>query len=383
LSSLPAVSQRFPRPLYPSLYIALVAPPRLCAKSTAIRIALSLLEQVPAHLEHDPILQCLKRANILHSKATPESFSALLEPTTERVIVDEEHIETVKRYPQLCMGISELTTLLGRQQYNSGLIDRLTDLYDNAVTDDVTLGRGAKIFRDSYITLIGGTQEEKLQKSLPPEAVGGGFLSRLLLIVEELGTRCYRHPKKVLEGPSEEELSRRLAWIAENSRGEYVLTPEADELYGTWYMKFHDELVKTTNTRVRDMKCRIDVHLLKTAMLVRAQRYERGKEITAEDFIAAKTLLEETYKPGVETVENIGASEDYRYYTLLRNWIRSKKQCTRRQLIKRMSALQCPAALAGKLVYQLYQEGKIKIRRGGEDKNTVTARGSEIYRWSG
>jgi len=48
-----------------------------------------------------------------------------------------------------------------------------------------------------------------------------------------------------------------------------------------------------------------------------------------------------------------------------------------------MSSLQCPAPTVGRLVYQLYQEGKIKIKRGGEFVKAVSSSGSEIYIWDG
>lgn len=373
--------KRFPKPLFPSLYVALVSPPRRCAKSTVIRYAGGLVEAAPFYMKN-PLLARIKRPNLLYSKATPEAFSTLLEPEIERVAVgDEGDIEQVERYPQICMCVSEFTTLLGRQQYNLGLIDRLTDLYDNAVSDDITIGRGMKIFRDSYVTLFGGTQPDKLQSSLPPEAVGGGFLSRLILVVESGGARCYPHPQPTPGAPNEEELSRRLAWIGETCQGEYFLSDEAEEYYTNWYQDFHDALLDTSNSRLQDMQCRIDVHLLKLALLLRAQRYEVGNEIQLSDIQQANAILQKTYGPAMEQVDGIGATDDYRFYKLMKQRVQEQEQLTRRQLIKYMSGNRCNVPMTNKLVYQLYQEGLIKIRRDGAFVDTLTNKGSELYIW--
>lgn len=375
--------KRFPKPLYPSLYVALVSPPRRCAKSTVIRFAGGLVEAAPLYMK-DRRMATMKSPNLLFSKATPESFSMLLEPEVERIEIDDQGtVDRIERYPQLCMCVSEFTTLLGRQQYNLGLIDRLTDLYDNAISDDVTLSRGMKIFRDTYVTLIGGTQPDKLQKSLPPEAVGGGFLSRLMLVVEDGGARCFPHPHMVSGAPSEEELARRLAWISENSQGEYYLSPEAAEFYEAWYMKFHDQLLNTVNSRIQDMRCRIDVHLLKLALIIRAQRYELGNQIELMDIQAADRILQATYIPSTEAVDGIGATDDYRYYQIMRRNVIKKQQLTRRQLIRHMSGSRCPVTTVNKLIYQLFQEGLIKIKRRGEFVDSITSNGSELYIWTG
>lgn len=375
--------KRFPKPLYPSLYITLVSPPRRCAKSTVIRFAGGLVESAPFFIEGKKLSR-LKVPNLLYSKATPESFSMLLEPEVERIEIDDKGtIDRIERYPQLCMCVSEFTTLLGRQQYNLGLIDRLTDLYDNAISDDVTLSRGMKIFRDSYVTLIGGTQPDKLQKSLPPEAVGGGFLSRLMLVVEDGGARCFPHPRVVPDGPSEDELAQRLAWIAENAQGEYYLSQEAEEFYQEWYRDFHHQLLETTNSRIQDMRCRIDVHLLKLAMIIRAQRYTIGNEIQLTDIQAADKILQATYGPSMEAVDSIGASDDYKFYRTLRHKLSKEGHLTRRQVVKHMSGSRCPVALVNRLIYQLFQEGLIRIRRKGAYVDSLTSNGSELYIWTG
>jgi hypothetical protein len=277
------------KPLYPNMYVILVAPPRICAKSTVIDICEDCFKNLPSLLgEVDDVLAFKKMLNIHHSKITPEAINDLLATAELKV-----NGKTVERGSEVAFVISELTTFLGKQKYNVGLIDNLTKLYDSRdIDDEMTRGGGKKIFKDIYVTLFGGTTPDSFKNSIPEEAFGGGFMSRVIVVKQDSPTRYWPIPKRVPGAPSIDELTQRLAWIARNAYGSYQLSKEAFKEYTTWYRKFKDNLVGNPNGNAL---ARMDTNLLKLSVIMRAQRYEPGTLITLQDFRDALNLLTDAY----------------------------------------------------------------------------------------
>jgi hypothetical protein len=244
---------------------------------------------VPEILEGvDPVVAYRKALNLHHSKITPEAINDLLAPTTE-IFNGQE----VPRGSEVAFIVSELTTFLGKQKYNVGLVDALTKLYDSRdVDDEMTRGQGKKEFRDIYVTLFGATTPSSFRDSIPPEAFGGGFMSRVVIVKEDKPTRYFPLPMAVPGSADAGELAQRLSWIALNAVGNYTFSKEAYERYTKWYRKFKDSLVDHPNG---DSLARLDTNLIKLSIIMRAQRYEVGNVITERDFEDALNLLLYTY----------------------------------------------------------------------------------------
>ena len=371
--------QWHPEKLFPNLYVVLVSPPKLCAKSTVARHAGRVLSLAPRHVQ-DPVLSILKQVNMVKSKASPESLTTILEPEDRRIEVGGKFLY-VKRYSQMALRVSELTTFFGKQQYNLGMIDRLTDLYDCADSDDITLGRGVHTFDEVYVTLLGGTQPDKLQKCLPEEAFGGGFMSRVILVWEREGVRSYPQPQEVVGGPSTEELARRLAYIAEKNLGEFVFTESAQKMYEDWYDKFHKALQAEVLVKRQEMQYRYDIHLIKTALLIRAQQYDGDMKIGEEELHQAMKLLNATFKENDESIESVGVSDYFKHLNTVKRLIQKRKTMTRRQVMQSMSARACEAVDVHRILVQLAQSGMITVRLNGEDHDAVSHKGCELYSW--
>lgn len=375
----------FPEPLYPNLYVILVSPPRLCAKSTVARWAAKVAEQAVGAFP-DPMMREIKRLNLLRSKASPESLSMILEPTKKNVKDEKDDYHSVGRYPQIAMMLSELTTFLGRQKYNVGLIDRLTDLFDCAESDDLTISRGYKAFKDAYVTLLGGTTPDKLRVSIPDEAFGGGFMSRAIVVWKERSERMFPEPRNVPPWSMQEWrklLGDRLAWVVDNAQGPYMMDDAAKDMYYKWYPQFHADLQKEGSEKRMEMQVRLDSHLIKVALLLRAQRYEPGRLITLHDLEEAKFLLNATFKANENATEDVGVSGYTRHLNAMRRLFKRRLKLTRRQLVQLMSPRDCDAITVSKIVFQMMQSGELSIRLNGEEKKSVSTNGHEVYFWRG
>jgi hypothetical protein len=93
-------------------------------------------------------------------------------------------------------------------------------------------------------------------------------------------------------------------------------------------------------------------------------------------------MLEETYRDNHELTGEVGVSQYTKAYNRVVRVLR-KKQATRRKVMQATSPYGFTADLVGKILDQLYQEGRIEARIGDEIQDPPAGKGNEIYRWVG
>jgi len=215
--------------------------------------------------------------------------------------------EDVETNANLIIRVSELTTLLSKAQYNMTLIDKLTDFYDCKDHDtDSTVARGNVELHNIYATLWGATTPDALANSIPPEAFGGGFMSRCVIVEEEEAHRIIDRPYFPSSCPSKDEMAQRLLWLLAYKSGEFTFNKEADDYYVKWYRQETLALrakARTGETDHRDN--RKTIHVLKLALVIAAQRYDLDRYITLEDLKMAIAVLEFTNQSSQDTIEDI------------------------------------------------------------------------------
>ncbi len=374
----------YPRSLFANMFIFLVSPPGICAKGTPMGVADDILTGY-VELLNDKIMREKKLMNIRRSKATKEGIFDVLAPPPETRVFNEKtkRVETVRRGSQLALVVSELGTFLGKEKYNIGLVQKLTDLYDcKTFDDDTTRGSGTSQIEDIYVTLIGGTTPDALKDCIPPEAFGDGFLSRIIIAYQGSSTRVHDMPYSIPGGPTIRDLSERLAWIAENHHGEYRLDDETQEVYKEWYHKeFHPFRVEKVGTK--EFRPRYAIHLLKLALLIRIQRYEPGNEITLQDYKEAKRLLDSTIQFSHMATEEVGTSFYQRTHQKIANYIHVKERIERGKLLTYCSSWGCDVSTLNVVLEALRQQGSIAITDStGKAADSLTRNGKEVYQWA-
>ena len=369
-----------PDPLVPNLYVVMVGPPKT-GKSTGANFG-DKIARLSENYYSDPWVAAKKHLNIFRGKVTPEAFSLALQ-SQEIIVTMGERRRKYHSGSEVALYISELASLLGKQNYNEGLVTRLTDLYDCKVKDnELTIKRGALDFENIYVTLIGATTPTALQDSIPEAAFGEGFMSRVILVDIPSRTRSYDMPRRVEGAADDEELAKRLAWVAEKSMGEYDFTPEAREAYRKWYEFFDRKLRKRAGERHSEMLNRYDIHLLKLSLIIRAQRYREGLDVTLEDFEAARRLLDYTFDSSERVVDNVGIPLYTQMYNRLSDYLENYREKTRRQLLTTFGKYGINSDWLDKILAHLYQEGKIEILLDREKRGEVSHHGREKYFWS-
>lgn len=281
--------------LVPNVYMILVAPPGVVKKSTQLNKFLRVIKESGDHIK-DPVMGFVRMPKTRKGAITPEALHEELLPEF-RILNDPKTGKRV-RYSTgstLNLVVSELTTLIDKKKYNIGLIDKLTSLFDSSDIgeDKTTKSEGVQSLQDIYVTLAGATTPESMKSSFPEEALGGGFMSRAIMVYAQSPTRVYDMPPEFEEIPDNSELGRRLAWIIDNARGEYRLTEDARNAHRNWYRSWVADFV-TMPEREQNLYARYDILVLKLALILRCQRYVRGTDVTLDDYLAAHRLLEAT-----------------------------------------------------------------------------------------
>lgn len=153
--------------LFPNVWVILLAPPGRGHKTSTINMGVNCL------------YEACPEVRILADKLTPESLvQSLSMPVTEK--------DKFRIGPSDATGLikaPELSVFFGKQQYNTGLVSLITDLYDfREEWKSETIMRGKNVLKNNCISILGGSTPDWLQHMLPEDAFTGGFMSRFVLV---------------------------------------------------------------------------------------------------------------------------------------------------------------------------------------------------------
>ncbi|MHA1632702.1 MAG: hypothetical protein ACTSXC_07865, partial [Candidatus Freyarchaeota archaeon] len=154
--------------VYPNVATVLIAPTGKCRKTSATNIALGLARAVGV--------------NVLSERITPEALVTGLSGREEATGL---------------VYAPELAVFLGRQKYLEGMVPLLTTLFDCPDTwVSKTIGRGETPLAHVALSFLGASTLEWFLEALPREAFSGGFMARLLFVVQEETDREFALPKR-------------------------------------------------------------------------------------------------------------------------------------------------------------------------------------------
>lgn len=266
--------------IFTNMYIVLVGPPAT-RKTTALNIGQKLLREVSG-------------VNL-----GPDA-------TTAAAIVQEMSQLPKEGDQAITVYSGELGTLLS--EGDPVLIDMLTDLFD--CKDNwrkKTVGRGNETIARPWLNFMAATTQAWLGDNLPETAVRGGFVSRVLFVFSdkiELRSPMPRETQQMRD--LRDLLINDLKHIA-SLNGEFVLSPEAADLYENWYMD-RSRFPAITDARSEGYYARKHIHVLKVAMaLSLAEKDELVLE--ARDIRAALAFLGEIETGMARTFSAVGRNE--------------------------------------------------------------------------
>jgi hypothetical protein len=191
----------------------------------------------------------------------------------------------------------EISALCGSKDYQTGIIQVLTDVLSQKETHDCsTKSNKNQIITRPTVTMMAGSTEEWLHKSMPEGSLEGGWWPRFLISCEEYGSRFvalpgYR-PKEDLQEAflaKNRFYSFMLELVAEYSSTrrsrEIVILEDARYFYENWYQNRHSYFSKT----VRPYAERSRDSLLRLSLLMAISRGRSYVELS--DMWFARDLL--------------------------------------------------------------------------------------------
>jgi hypothetical protein len=234
--------------VWPSLQVLLVGPTGRVRKTSAINLGLKLLGS-------------LGDSNIIRDKTTPE---ALVDSLHHTPVVEGQLLSTPDSIA--VVAAPELAVLLGKQRYNEGMISILTSLFDCPDDWDYKTKNGGKqTLKNVTITALLASTPDWLITAIPQDAFGGGFMSRLLFVVQESTSRCYPIPEPP---PNYDSLVASLKEIRLLTRGEMKFTPEAMDWYVQWYATTRKDIPE--DEKMGGYHERKPDHIIRIAMIMAA-----------------------------------------------------------------------------------------------------------------
>jgi len=230
--------------VYPNIATVLIAPTGRCRKTSATNISLKLARAV--------------EVNVLSERITPE---ALVQGLGGR--------ETATGL----LYAPELAVFLGKQKYLVGMVPLLTSLFDCPDSwSSSTIMHGSLSLAHVGLSFLGASTLEWFIEALPNEAFSGGFMARLLFVVQEDTDREFAFPEP---GPGErwEKLREQLLEM-KGIRGEVLM----DGAARNWHLKWYHEHRKVVppDERFSGYYARKPDHLLRMAFLISLTKRSRA-----------------------------------------------------------------------------------------------------------
>jgi len=256
--------------LMPNIWVVLLAPPYRGHKTSTINMAVNCLTQ-----GFDDV-------RLLADKLTPEAIvHALASPQTKK--------EMYRIGPRDATGLikaPEMSVLFGKQQYNTGMVSLITDLYDyREEWKSETIGRGQEVLRNNCISIIAGSTPKWLQSMIPQDAFTGGFMRRFIIVeMPPSFNRRIAEPKK----PPNSEWTKLVSMFKEYRKFEGPM--RWTEEGRNYYCKFYESYIPTQDDQYDAYMEAESEQSLKLAMLLEINK--GSLKLTIESIKEAKAILD-------------------------------------------------------------------------------------------
>ncbi len=343
--------------IYPNMYIVLVAGSAKCKKSTAIRIA-----------EREFIKNIDPPIKIYSQKLTPEALIGALSETeqTGETMIGSSAVGIII--------VDELSTLIDRNAFQSGMIPFLTTLWDasDAFTYE-TKRRGKETVYNSCVSILGGSTLSWIREAVPTSAVGGGFTSRVVFVYRE------DHENPILWTTMTDENRERAKNLVHDLnqvaqiRGQFVVDKKAMTFSEELYQEFVATHPFYADKFLAGYAGRRFTTLLKLAMVISTSMSD-SRCLTIEDINVANNILKNVELQMPKVLKAIAMDDVGIINTDVLSIIETKGIISRRQLLTLVHHTMQSRDL-DVILETLIQAGKVKQLagegRGIEYKITV------------
>jgi hypothetical protein len=257
--------------IYPNQYLMLMGSPGT-RKGTAMNIGRKLLA-ASGYTRFCP------------DRLSKERFLMEIKPFDEGDIAMDADLESLvlDRPSEIYAFAEEFTDLVG--QGGMEFMTMLTKLWDNMSVYTHPKIHGKSIVVDKpTVNIFGGNTTQGLALAIPPEALGNGFLSRMIFIHADPTATKITFPAPI-DLDLRQNLVDHLQDIKENFKGELGYDADAKTLLDRIYR----EAIEVDDVRFKHYSTRRFIHLLKLCIILSASKL--SVVITSRTVIEANTLL--------------------------------------------------------------------------------------------
>lgn len=258
--------------IYPNQYIMLMGSPGT-RKGTAMNIGAKLLKSTgytrfcPDRLSKERFLMEMKPYDNADQYGNLEDL--------ENLVIDAPS--------EIYAFAEEFTDLVG--QGGMEFMTMLTKLWDNMSKYEHPKIHGRSIVIEKpTVNIFGGNTVQGFALAVPPEALGNGFMSRMLFVYSEPTGIKVTFPDPI-NTKLKTQLVDFLSDIRDNFRGELSYSDEAKQVLDSIYKN----QIEVDDIRFKHYTTRRFTHLLKLCIIIAAS--ENSKTLTAPIVIKANTLL--------------------------------------------------------------------------------------------
>lgn len=264
--------------IYPNMYAMLIGTSG-ARKSTTISIQKNILRDAGY-------------TNIAADKSSKEKFLLDLAGEGDEGLANVDDFlfgstngDTDAQSSEILIAADEFNNFLGNGNIEFlSLLGVLWD-YNGVYKNRIKSGKSVSI-NNPTVSILAGNTPTGFHLAFPPEALGQGFFSRLLMIYGEPRDRRYAFP----EAPSLEATTRiieKLRSIKLNCAGPVEISSEARNLLGRIYAKHR----RIDDVRFDSYNTRRFSHLLKVCIIIHAASGAHDGVLRREHVIYANTIL--------------------------------------------------------------------------------------------
>ena len=302
-------------PVYPNLYVLLVAPPGKCRKAGPPSLAKRMLTKanMPVSIDSFSKRDFTKELAEL-AKTEHYTYDGKMKPQTPIALISKEMSSLLAVDPK-------------------GMIEVLTDLFDSHDEWEYgTSGQGHDKLYGVCVSCFIATTPSWLANNLPEEAIGGGFTSRFAIVTGYDKYKRVPIPKM----PNEVLFDRLLSDLSMIGllTGEFKWTPESRSYFEGWYNSLDKMVDKTKDERLHGFIERMHVIAIKVAMAMHVAK-SNSLILELEDMESATDLLETVLETASDALGGHGRSITSVDVELVMKQIRFKKIISFKDLLRR------------------------------------------------
>ena len=275
-------------PVYPNMYVVLVGP-SATGKGIAMTFGQRLLQALALPIPGESI--------------TKEKLIQFMSKHCQCNDIDDQNFRHT--HHSMTIFSKELAVFLGWE--NKDLMTWLTDWYDCDDNWSYQIKTGeSNTVQGTFVNLFGATTPALVRTALPPDAIGGGFTSRIIFVYEDRKRKLVPFPIRTESMIKlREDLFHDLARI-KMLAGRFKATDEFLVKFRIWYPEQHnDPPIKSQD--FDGYNGRRHIHAIKLSMIVNASRCER-MELEVEDLDRAVSIIKATEKNMLKVFQAAGES---------------------------------------------------------------------------